>query len=62
MFSDIFPMMAMHQNELDKIVEDIVRKIKVNGAENQDFSISVPYNLTSEDIEYIEQEVQRNLE
>lgn len=62
MFSDIFPMMAMHQNELDKIVEDIVRKIKVNGAENQDFSISVPYNLTSEDIEYIEQEVERNLE
>jgi len=62
MFSDIFPMMAMHQNELDEIVEDIVRKIKINGAENQDFSISVPYNLTSEDIEYIEQEVQRNLE
>lgn len=62
MFSDIFPMMAMHQNELDKIVEDIVRKIKINSAENQDFSISVPYNLTSEDIEYIEQEVQRNLE
>lgn len=62
MFSDIFPMMAMHQNELDKIVEDIVRKIKVNGAENQDFSISVPYNLTSADIEYIEQEVERNLE
>lgn len=61
MFSDIFPMMAMHQNELDEIVEDIVRKIKINGAENQDFSISVPYNLTSEDIEYIEQEVQRNL-
>lgn len=62
MFSNIFPMMAMHQNELDEIVEDIVRKIKINGAENQDFSISVPYNLTSEDIEYIEQEVQRNLE
>lgn len=62
MFSDIFPMMAMHQNELDEIVEDIVRKIKVNGAENQDFSISVPYNLTSADIEYIEQEVERNLE
>lgn len=62
MFSDIFPMMAMHQNELDEIVEDIVRKIKINGAENQDFSISVPYNLTSEDIEYIEQEVQKNLE
>lgn len=62
MFSDIFPMMAMHQNELDEIVEDIVRKIKINGAENQDFSISIPYNLTSEDIEYIEQEVQRNLE
>lgn len=62
MFSDIFPMMAMHQNELDEIVEEIVRKIKVNGAENQDFSISVPYNLTSADIEYIEQEVERNLE
>lgn len=62
MFSDIFPMMAMHQNELDEIVEDIVRKIKVNGAENQDFSISVPYNLTSADIEYIEQEVEKNLE
>lgn len=62
MFSDIFPMMAMHQNELDKIVEEIVRKIKVNGAENQDFSISIPYNLTSADIEYIEQEVERNLE
>ena len=62
MFSDIFPMMAMHQNELDEIVEDIVRKIKANGAENQDFSISVPYNLTSADIEYIEQEVERNLE
>lgn len=62
MFSNIFPMMAMHQNELDEIVEDIVRKIKINGAENQDFSISVPYNLTSEDIEYIEREVQRNLE
>lgn len=62
MFSDIFPMMAMHQNELDEIVEEIVRKIKINGAENQDFSISVPYNLTSADIEYIEQEVERNLE
>lgn len=62
MFSDIFPMMAMHQNELDEIVEEIVRKIKVNGAENQDFSISVPYNLNSADIEYIEQEVERNLE
>ena len=62
MFSDIFPMMAMHQNELDKIVADIVRKIKVNGTENQDFSISVPYNLTSADIEYIEQEVEKNLE
>ena len=55
-------MMAMHQNELDKIVADIVRKIKVNGTENQDFSISVPYNLTSADIEYIEQEVEKNLE
>lgn len=62
MFSDIFPMMAMHQNELDEIVKEIVRKIKVNGAENQNFSISVPYNLTSADIEYIEQEVERNLE
>lgn len=62
MFSNIFPMMAMHQNELDEIVKEIVRKIKVNGAENQDFSISVPYNLTSADIEYIEQEVERNLE
>ena len=62
MFSNIFPMMAMHQNELDEIVKEIVRKIKVNGAENQNFSISVPYNLTSADIEYIEQEVERNLE
>lgn len=63
MFENIFPMMAWHQIELDQMVAEIVRKIKVNGAENQTFSISAPsFDLTEDDIEYIEQKVQEYLE
>lgn len=62
MFSDIFPMMATHQIEMDKIVDDIVRKININGSENQSFTIDIPAGFSSADLQYIEKEVERRIQ
>ena len=62
MFNDIFPMMASRQMELDETVEQIVRQIRINGTENQTFSISskaAPFNET--EIDYIEREVEKRI-
>ena len=56
-FKDIFPMMATHQMELDKCVQEILRKIRLNGATNQSFSITIPSDFTEADRQYIEKEV-----
>lgn len=61
MFNDIFPMMASHQIELDKAIDDIVRKININGTENQNFTIDIPYDFTEADLRYIEKEVERRI-
>lgn len=61
MFNDIFPMMATHQNEIDKVVEDIVRKININDSDNQSFTVSVPGYFTEADLKYIEEEVERRI-
>ena len=61
MFNDIFPMMASHQIEIDKVVDDIVRKININGTENQNFTIDIPYDFTEADLRYIEKEVERRV-
>lgn len=61
MFNDIFPMMASHQIEIDKVVDDIVRKIRINGTENQNFTIDIPYDFTEADLRYIEKEVERRV-
>ena len=61
MFNDIFPMMASHQIEVDKIVDDIVRKIRINGTENQNFTIDIPCDFTETDLRYIEKEVERRI-
>lgn len=57
--NDIFPMAASHEIELDKIVQNIVRKIRLNGSENQSFSIDIPSYFTEADLRYIEKEVER---
>lgn len=62
MFNDIFPMMASHQIEVDKIIDDIVRKININGSENQNFTIDVPSDFTESDLRYIEKEVERRIQ
>lgn len=61
MFNDIFPMMASHQIEVDKIIDDIVRKININGSENQNFTINIPSDFTESDLRYIEKEVERRI-
>lgn len=62
MFNDIFPMMASHAIELDEIADEIVRKIKVNGAENQTFTVNgASFHLTEDDLSYIEERVNRML-
>lgn len=61
MFNDIFPVMASHQIELDKAIDDIVRKININGTENQNFTIDIPYDFTEADLRYIEKEVERRI-
>ena len=61
MFNDIFPMMATHQMELDNIVHNILTKIRINGTENQSFSVTVPSNFSESDREYIENEINRKL-
>ena len=61
MFNDIFPMMASHQIEVDKVVDDIVRKININGTENQNFTIDIPCDFTEVDLRYIEKEVERRI-
>lgn len=61
MFNDIFPMMASHQIEVDKIIDDIVRKININGSENQNFTIDIPSDFTESDLRYIEKEVERRI-
>lgn len=62
MFNDIFPMMASHQIEVDKIIDDIVRKININGSENQNFTIDIPSDFTESDLHYIEKEVERRIQ
>lgn len=61
MFNDIFPVMASHQIELDKVIDDIVRKININGTENQNFTIDILYDFTEADLRYIEKEVERRI-
>lgn len=61
MFDDIFPMMASHQIEVDKVIDDIVRKININGTENQNFTIDIPCDFTEADLRYIEKEVERRI-
>lgn len=61
MFNDIFPMMASHQIEVDKVVDDIMRKININGTENQNFTIDIPCDFTETDLRYIEKEVERRV-
>lgn len=61
MFNDIFPMMASHQIEVDKVVDDIMRKININGTENQSFTIDIPCDFTEADLRYIEKEVERRV-
>ena len=61
MFNDIFPMMASHRIEVDKIIDDIVRKIHINGSENQNFTIDIPSDFTESDLRYIEKEVERRI-
>ena len=57
MFNDIFPMMASHQIELDEFADQIIRRIRIYGTENQTFSITPPFSLSPEDLEYIEERV-----
>jgi hypothetical protein len=54
-------MMASHQIELDKAIDDIVRKININGTENQNFTIDIPCDFTEADLRYIEKEVERRI-
>ena len=61
MFDDIFPMMASHQIEIDKVIDDIVRRININGTENQNFTIDIPADFTEADLRYIEKEVERRI-
>ena len=59
---DIFPMMASHALELDAIADEIVRKIRINGAENQSFTINgASFHMTEADLHYIEERVNRSL-
>ena len=60
MFDDIFPMMASHAIELDRMAEDIARRIRINGTENQTFTIDAPsFSVTADDLRYLEQRVER---